>query len=232
MIFYRWASHKVDRKTSESAHPHSNFSVVKRFWFAPSFSNRKTQNGATVVEVALVFPLLIGIVLTIMEVSSMAAARSTVSAATSAASRIGAIAANDPDADLEVLRSLRSALGDHAKQTRYVIVFNALGFSNNNPSEACHTEAESGGTGIAGECNVYQGSALLNPIEENFGYSGVGSLALADRSWPALTRRTTYLGGRDNVGVYLSCDLPTLTGLFSLNPFRVSSVVRLEARDV
>jgi TadE-like protein len=211
-------------------------SIRKVFQRRPRFGCLRSTNrgelGATVVEVALVFPLLVGMILAIMEISSMASSRSTVSAATTAASRVGAISANDPDSDREILKSLRTGLGNHAVQARYVIVFNAPGFITNRPPAECITEAESGGAGVAGQCNIYRNETLMNPSAEDFGYSGVDSTSLADKFWPALTRRTTYLGGRDNVGVYVICDLTTLTGLVPASSYEASSVVRLEARDV
>jgi TadE-like protein len=226
-------ANRNDRSVPQQT-PRSVLRWRKRWKASASALQRKriAELGATIVEVALVFPLLLGIIFAIMEISSMAAARSTVSSASATAARVGAISANDPDSDLAILKALRSGLGDHAAQARYVIVFNAPGFTSNRPPEDCITEAESGGSGVSGQCNIYRTETLMNPTAEDFGYSGVDSPALADKFWPALTRRTTYLGGRDNVGVYVTCDLTTLTGLVPATRFEASSVVRLEARDV
>lgn len=73
---------------------------------APNNTGAARQRGATIIEAALVFPLLILIIMGIMEIGLAFKDYLTVSYISREAARVGALAGNDADADCSILRGI------------------------------------------------------------------------------------------------------------------------------
>jgi hypothetical protein len=116
---------------------------------------------------------------------------------------------------------------------RYVIVFKATNLLQRTPNASCIANAESGGTGVSPDCNVYQRSTVLAPVATNFGYHSVTApLATADQHWPARQRAVSYSGGRDIVGVYVSSTYKGISGVIKTHRWDVGSVLEVEGKSV
>ncbi len=72
---------------------------------------RREEQGATLVEAALVMPIMILIMIGTLEVGLAFKDYLTVSYATREGSRIGALAGNDTDADCEIVQTVVDTLG-------------------------------------------------------------------------------------------------------------------------
>jgi len=71
----------------------------------------QTERGATLVEMAIVLPLLLRLAIGLMEMGIATKEYLTVSTAVRDGVRVAALAGNDPDADCAVLREVGSILG-------------------------------------------------------------------------------------------------------------------------
>lgn len=69
-------------------------------------AGKRAQRGATIVEAALVFPLLILIIMGILEIGMAFKDYLTVSYISREAARVGALAGDDEDADCSILKAI------------------------------------------------------------------------------------------------------------------------------
>ena len=147
------------------------------------------ERGTNVVESAVMVSLLFLVLLGILEAAMLMTNRSNVKSSVNLAVRSGSVAANDPDADYVILRDLGKLLGDQVPSVRYVIVFQANSVLAGQVPASCVASANTGGSGVAGLCNVYWPSVLRNPVQSQFGFDPItNATATADQSWPAVSR--------------------------------------------
>ena len=193
----------------------------------------RSESGANVVESAVIVSVLFMFLLGILEGSLLMTNRSNIKSSVNLALRAGSVAANDPDADFQILTDLNKLLSDQVGTVRYAIVYNANSSTNGAPPASCVTAANSGGNGVAGLCNVYTNATVRSPVAANFGYDATSNpTATADLRWPARGRAATYSGGRDQLGLYVASTLRSITGLIPRTEMQSFAVVRLEARGV
>ncbi|HLF43983.1 MAG TPA: TadE/TadG family type IV pilus assembly protein [Acidimicrobiia bacterium] len=179
-------------------------------------SGTRRQRGATIVEAALVFPLLILIIMGIMEIGLAFKDYLTVSYISREAARVGALAGNDADADCAILRGISTVAtqGDLNRITSIQIfkadvngaqgVTNYAVFDGGDPS-LCNVPAQPSDTWT------------INPI-----------------GWPATSRKTT-VGSQplDIIGVRI---IMTHDWVTNFAPFRgsitidESTITRLEPK--
>jgi Flp pilus assembly protein TadG len=69
------------------------------------------QKGATLVEAAMVFPLIILLMMSILELGLAFREFLTLSFTARDAARVGSLAGNDPDADCDIIQSIVAAFG-------------------------------------------------------------------------------------------------------------------------
>jgi Flp pilus assembly protein TadG len=69
------------------------------------------QRGATLVEAAMVFPLLILLMVSILELGLVFKDLLTLSFTARDAARVGSLAGNDPDADCDIIQSIVAGFG-------------------------------------------------------------------------------------------------------------------------
>jgi hypothetical protein len=74
---------------------------------------RRRERGATLVEAALVFPILILIIMGTMEIGLAFKDYLTVSYISREGARLGALAGDDPDADCTILKGIGGLATDH-----------------------------------------------------------------------------------------------------------------------
>jgi len=181
---------------------------------------RRAGRGSTIVEAAIVTPLVVLLLLGVVEFGWYMKDDLTLSNASRSGARSGSAAGNDGLADHQILQSIRSGLDGLAKVDK-VVVFKATGPDGTVPA-AC-----SGATsGTAGLCNVYDASDLtLTDVQ----FLAAGYTK--DDSWPASSRQTSLsaAGGPDYLGVWVRTNHASITKAI-LNDKTIDDgvVVRLE----
>ena len=118
-------------------------------------SSRTTERGASLVEFALVMPIIAFILFGIVDVGFGMQAREAVSLSLSDATRTGAVARQSPDADIQVLEAIADRL-----ETAVGVEINRVVIDNaddilSEPSATCRA-----GTPETG-CNVYDSITSL-----------------------------------------------------------------------
>ena len=194
---------------------------------------RRREDGATIVEAALIAPVFFLLLFGIVECGAFMFNRTAVGDAVAQAARAGSISGNDSDADYRLIQAAKATLPTGAFSVRYLIVFKAANGLDRMPSAECITSAEAGGTGVTGKCNVYQRSVLVNPNAADFGFdAATAPTKTADQNWPALQRSVSFGSGRDLVGVYVSAFYRGVSGALPSKVWAVSAVHQVEGQSV
>lgn len=165
----------------------------------------RRSRGAVVLETALVVPLVLAAMFSIIETSMMVFARETVEHSAADAARVASVANTASDADWQVLQRVRRRVtGLQRASVERIVIFRAQS-PDASPSPACRAGASSG------ECSVY-GAADLDR-------------AAADLrcGWCPADRAVG-----EYVGVWISYRQLSLTGLFGDRRVADQSVLPLE----
>lgn len=167
------------------------------------------ERGATLVESALITPVLLLFVFGIFEFGFAFREYLTVANATRDGAREVSVAGNRADADYRMLRSIErgsAALPDGSIEQ--VIVFKADG-PGDTPDAACFSGP------VAGECNVY-GPSDFNRAADEFGCNGNSTVTpnAPDEPWCPMSRQVSVGTGLDYVGVWVKTTHVYITGLF------------------
>ena len=157
----------------------------------------------------------------------------SVSNASRAGAREASTWAASPLADFNILRTANKSLGSLAARIDAVIVFRGTSAISQVPA-ACVAQIPTTSRGIAGECNIYRHSDLVNLNEASFGWSDLNTVAENagkwDESWPA-TRRIEEITGvvsPDWVGVYVQARHKSLSGAVPSRKIKRSSLAQIE----
>lgn len=190
----------------------------------PGGDRRPGEGGVTIVELAIILPLLLVLALGVVDVGFAIRADMTMKQATRSGARTAASVGSQTAADFQILRSIGSAAGalDDAEIGR-VIVFKATASDGAVPPD-CLTAPN----GIAGTCNVY-GSEAFTAEESCFQGSSCPGVAAA--AWPSASRVSSQAGaGPDYVGVHMTYRQRSFTAFFPWSEFNLSTttVMRLE----
>jgi hypothetical protein len=157
---------------------------------------RSSERGATLVEMAIVMPLLLLLVIGMLEIGLAFRSFLTVSAAARDGVRVAALAGNDPTADCFVLQEVGSVLGPGGiiDGLQQVEIFKA-----------------SPGSGLAEGTNVYTLNSGGDPTD-CADWSG------SDDGYPQTSRQTISGAGSsgrlDIIGVRVVVDESWITGLY------------------
>jgi hypothetical protein len=169
------------------------------------------ERGATLIESAVVTPVLLLFVFGIFEFGFAFRDYLAVANSTRDAARAASVAGNVRDADYRMLRAIErasAALPDGAIER--IVVWEATGPNDAVPSGCA------GGTPQVNVCNVYSAADLTVP-EINFGCQEVAlgdPVDSPDRFWCPSTREVSVGTGLDFVGVYIRITHDYITGLF------------------
>jgi hypothetical protein len=209
-----------------------------------SFSFRRRmrgESGTTLVEAALVVPLLFTVLFGTMEFAWFLKDRMTINNAALDAARELSSSASIAEADFNALRRANKTLSALGKLPEAIVVFKATATSGAGakvPAECLTATARMQG-GIVDVCNVYSPinvydvSGDFDVDATDFGHSPLDPFAPStklDRYYPARSRsdRRSQL---EYVGIYIEVDYRPLTGV--LNNSRIisaTSVVPIESR--
>ena len=165
------------------------------------------ERGATIVEMAIVLPLLLLIVIGMLELGLAFRSFLTVSAAARDGVRVASLAGNDPDADCFVLQEVGGVLGP--------------GGIIDNLERVEIYKASQGSGAVVGSPNVY---VFSGPDPADCGdWSG------SDAGYPQATRQTISGPGLqlDLIGVRVLVEESWITGLF---PF--SGIYEVDERSI
>ncbi|MEM9468076.1 MAG: TadE/TadG family type IV pilus assembly protein [Actinomycetota bacterium] len=170
------------------------------------------DNGATLVESAVVTPVLLLFIFGIFEFGFAFRDYLAVANSTRDAAREASVAGNVLDADYRMMRAIErasAALPDGAIEE--IVIWEASG-----PTDTVPSGCQGALAGTAGLCNVYRDSALSLP-ESSFGCQEVAlgdPLDSPDRFWCPGDREVSVGAGLDYVGVYIRITHEYITGLF------------------
>lgn len=155
----------------------------------------RTSRGATVVEAAIVTPLLFLLIFGVLEFSLYFKDRLAASNATRAGARIGSAQGTAAAADWEVIQAVMKNQRAWGRVTK-IVVFKATG-----PSATIPASCTTGPVGVSGACNVYSGSdfTMTNGQFLDVTYT-------KDNYWPASSRVTSLSAatGPQYIGVWVS----------------------------
>lgn len=192
-----------------------------------SIKRRERERGATLVEAALVTPLLFMLVFGIIEFGTAWFHRSAVEDMSVVGARTGSVAGNDAVADYQILQAVRHATAN-SDSVAAVVVYRASAPGDPLP-DACRTASVVNTATVRG-CNRYV-AADLTLGADRFGCTGT---APRDAAWCPSTRRTALQGSNgppDYLGVYVEARHQSATGLLGkLWDFTSTTVLPIEPR--
>ena len=140
---------------------------------------RKTERGATLLEGAIVLPIVIALLFGVIEFSLFFKDSLTVSQVTREGARAGSIDGNDPLIDYYILQAIKKSFTGLDGNILSIVIWNAAGPDNPDVPAACQGDpaglrgVRSDGSNpavvsesVIGSCNVYPVSALDQPRTE------------------------------------------------------------------
>lgn len=181
------------------------------------------ERGASLLEFALVAPILMLLTFGTFEFGMFFKDYLTVANTTRAGARVGSAAGSGADADYQILQSLKAsaaALPGGASSIEQISIYRSTS-AGGGPTTMCQTTSSA-----SDKCNVYTTSALSQPASK-FG-CGAGSI---DFVWCPTTRSDSQALGPDYIGVWVKTTHGFVTNLFGSS--RVISdhvVMRIEPR--
>jgi TadE-like protein len=200
-----------------------------------SGSSSPSEQGAALVEAALILPLFVALIFGIIEVGSMFLNLSAVRNASRDAARQASASASSPTADQEALLAAGKSLSTLIGSLEGVIIFRADSLNDKVPP-ACLTALQ---TSIPipvvdpltdPKCNVYSAAQVRNPEITNFGAAAVNDPGFWDSKWPAQLRKDSLSATEkiDFVGVYVELRHAGATGLLPKRTIRSLNIFQLE----
>jgi Flp pilus assembly protein TadG len=200
--------------------------------FRRSHPRLRGDDGAVLVEFALVLPLLALLLLGVFEYGSAYRETLNMASAVRVASRQAANVGSGRSADYLALQSFNSVMGSAKNITVQKVVIYKTTSANGDPLDpSCFTSA----TPSAGfQCNVYTGTQIANlgaSYLTNFGPTDTACTASWDVKWCPLVRKDMQSDPPDYLGVYA---VITYKGVTSIIPgtrtFTDRAVARIEPR--
>jgi hypothetical protein len=169
------------------------------------------ERGAVLVEFAIIAPLIMLLFTGILEFGLAWRNVSVTTNSVRAGARTAASVGNQRAADFEILHTLGAGLGDleFAAVDRVVVYRSTT--TDGKPPSICLTDSALTGGGVAGICNVYQGSDLATLDIDDF--DGATCSSAPDVRWCPLGRDVS-IDNATYVGVYIELHTTWVTGLF------------------
>lgn len=188
------------------------------------------EDGAALVELAILLPIIIAIAFGIIEFGNAWGAKLKVETAARSGARVGSSLGNDRYADYNILQNVKAAVTDiGVSNIAYVTVFKVT-----DPDGAMPTGcAGSNPSSQSGKCNVYTGTQLANLTQSSFTGTATSCAAGApDVAWCPTTRQNVQHLGTDYIGVWVKANAQSVTGFFGrLIGMDSKAVMRIEPTD-
>lgn len=188
----------------------------------------RDDRGATLIELALILPLLALLAFGTLEFGLAWRDSLTISNALRSGARVGSNAGDDRLADYNVLKQVESAIRDiDVARIERVVIYKADDLDGVAP-QACID-----GTPQAGVCNVYTAAQMDSLAETDF--TDPDCSGEPDGPWCPTTREDRQVIGGDYLGVWVKVHREWITGLFPPTTgltMTDSAVMRLEPRLV
>jgi Flp pilus assembly protein TadG len=171
------------------------------------------ERGATMVEFAVVTPLLLVLAFGTAEMGMAWVANNRVEASNSTAARIASSSGHLAEADLSVLQSLKSSLPQkQLNNLDRVIIFKATTANGSVPAACIKAVGSTDETGLntatGTPCNTYAGATVRGTIPTS-------SLGFPqDDFWAPATRNDNLSDPPDYIGVWVRTKYTSTTGTF------------------
>jgi Flp pilus assembly protein TadG len=188
------------------------------------------ERGASLVEAAIVTPLVFLLVFGVLEAGYAFFGKLTVDNMSVVGTRAASGQANEVLSDYKVLRAVEHGSSTMSPSTiNLIVVYKATGPGGSVPA-SCKTAS------VTGLCNRYTGADLAL-AEDQFGCVGPpGPTSKKDAFWCPTTRKTALQGTGgppDYVGVYVEGVHDNLIGFFGASfTFTAENVIRIEPRSL
>lgn len=168
---------------------------------------RRGDRGATLVEFALVLPILALLAFGTVEFGLAWRDSMTVSNALRSGARVGSNAGDDRLADYDILKQVESAIHeiDNTRIER-VVIFRSTNLDGIPPAGCV------AGTPQSGVCNVYTAAQMSSLTAASFDHATCSGDP--DSSWCPTTREDRQVVGPDYLGVWVQVHRDWITGLF------------------
>jgi hypothetical protein len=164
------------------------------------------ERGASLLEFALVAPVLLLLTFGAFEYGMFFKDYLTVSNTTRAGARVGSAAGSSADADYQILQAVKAAataLPGGSNSIQQISIYRSTA-AGGGPTSTCQTTSSA-----ADRCNVYTAAAFAQPLS-SFG-CGAGSI---DAVWCPTTREDSQAVGPDYIGVWVRTTHGFVTKLF------------------
>ena len=188
---------------------------------------QNSERGAALIEAALVTPVFLLVLFSIMEMGLLFRDSLTTDNASREGARAASTRGSQADADYYILRTVEHGLEAMGlERLQYVVVFKATGPNDTVPG-ACRTASQ------AGLCNHYTAADFFAELDDaggnDTGNFRCGSL---DSSWCATTRETSLSAGTDFIGIHIETRHDFITGFFADgNDLGETTILRLEPNE-
>jgi len=196
----------------------------------PSRSPRlRGDDGAVLVEFALVMPILLLIGFGLVEFALAWRADNRLDSSTATAGRVAAAAGKSTYADRDTLVALVASMpSDLLANLDRVVIYKSTNANGSVPNASCIPGVGvSTSVGVSGVCNSYSGAFVRSVTSSTT--TGFGGGTANDGYWAPSTRKDTILGPPDYVGVYVRTTYADRTGTY-WNDIRLTdtSVFRIQ----
>ncbi len=196
-------------------------------------TNQPSENGAVVVEAALILPLFVALIFGIIEVGSMFLNFSAVRNASREAARQASASASSPTADQEALLAAGKSLSTLVGSLEGIIIFKAESLNDKVPVNcltALRTATALPLADTTSKCNVYLANQVRSPDITHFGAQAAKDPAFWDGEWPAQLRNDSLSTNTtpDLLGVYVEVRHAGATGLLPKRTIRSLNIFQLE----
>ncbi len=171
---------------------------------------RREERGAALLEAALVTPVFVLVVFSILEFGLLFRDSLTTANASREGARAASTKGNDADADYFVIRTVEHGLEAMSLESlEYVVVFRAAGPGATVPA-ACRAASQ------VDLCNRYTAADFFAELDDTAGNdTGNFRCGALDSAWCPTTRETSLSAGTDYVGIHVQTRHDYISGIFS-----------------
>jgi hypothetical protein len=190
------------------------------------------SRGATIVEAAIVTPVLMLFVFGVFEFGFAFRDYLAVANSTRDGVREASVSGNVTDADFRMIKAMdKAAAALPNSSIERIVVFRASGPDDVIP-DACKTTT-SAATLVANSCNYYEPGDFALDLTEYGCDPAPNPVPDPDRHWCPADRIVSVGAGLDYVGVYMRVEHDYITGLFGDSiTFEDTSILKVEPQEV